>query len=146
MSRSLVETLLGAAVIVVAALFIVFAYTRSSVATVDGYLVSAKFTRVDGLLRGADVRVGGIKVGSVIEQTLDTNSFQAVVQMSIADHVKLPVDSSAAVVSDGLLGGKYIDIEPGGEDDVLKADSVITHTQSSFMIEQVVGKFIFGGE
>lgn len=146
MSRSLVETLLGAAVLVVAVLFIVFAYTRSSVATVDGYLVSAKFTRVDGLLRGADVRIGGIKVGSVIDQSLDGKTYRAVVVMSLSDAVALPVDSSAAVVSDGLLGGKYIDIEPGGEDEMLEENGEIAHTQSSFMIEQVVGKFIFGGE
>jgi phospholipid/cholesterol/gamma-HCH transport system substrate-binding protein len=70
MSRSLVETLMGAVVLAVAIAFIVFAYTRSSVATVEGYEVTAKFTRVDGLLRGADVRVGGIKVGSVIDQLI----------------------------------------------------------------------------
>jgi len=146
MSRGLAETLLGAAVLVVAVLFIVFAYSRSSIATVDGYSITAKFSRVDGLVRGSDVRIGGIKVGSVIEQELDTVTFQAVLTLSIKDDIKLPVDSSLAVVSESLLGGKYVDLEPGGADEILKDGGEIIHTQASFMLEQVIGKFIFGGD
>jgi len=146
MSRSVAETIVGAAVLGIAVAFIVLAYTRSGVATVSGYEVAAKFTRVDGLVRGADVRLGGIKIGSVINQKLDPISYQAIVSMSIDDAIELPVDSTAAVVSDGLLGGKYVNLEPGGADELMKPGHVITYTQSSIMIEQLIGKVVFGGE
>lgn len=146
MRRSLVETLLGAVVIAVAVAFIVFAYTRSSVATVEGYEVTARFTRVDGLLRGSDVRIGGIKVGSVIEQELDPVTFQAVVRLSVSREIELPEDSTAAVVSDGLLGGKYLNLEPGGAEEIIEPGGEIQYTQSSIMLEQLIGKFAFGNE
>ena len=144
MSRSLVETLLGALVLAVAAGFIAFAYTRSSVATVSGYEVTASFNRVDGLTVGSDVRIGGIKIGSVIEQRLDPVTFQAVLRMSVSDDIELPTDSAAAVASDGLLGGKFIDIQPGGEDALLADGGHITFTQSSLLLEDLIGRFAFG--
>ena len=146
MSRSLVETLLGAAVLAVAIGFVVFAYTRSGVATVSGYEVSAAFNRVDGIADGSDVRIGGIKIGSVIERELDPVTFQAVLHMSIDETVELSVDSTAAVVSDGLLGGKFIDIQPGAEEALLADGGRISYTQSSLLLEELIGKFAFGTE
>tara|TARA_Y100001970_G_C14064024_1_gene765727 strand:+ start:410 stop:850 length:441 start_codon:yes stop_codon:yes gene_type:complete len=146
MSRGVAETLTGTVVLGIAIAFIVFAYTTSSVATVSGYEISAKFTRIDGLMRGSDVRVGGIKVGSVIEQTLDPITYQADVSMSISESISLPVDSTAAVVSDGLLGGKYVNLEPGGSEQMMNEGHIILYTQSSIMIDQLIGQFVFGGE
>ena len=146
MSRSLVETLLGAAVLAVAIGFVVFAYTRSGVATVSGYEVSAAFNRVDGIANGSDVRIGGIKIGSVIERELDPVTFQAVLHMSIDETVELSVDSTAAVVSDGLLGGKFIDIQPGAEEALLADGGRIAYTQSSLLLEELIAKFAFGTE
>ena len=146
MSRSLAETLLGAAVLAVAIGFVVFAYTRSGVATVSGYEVSAAFNRVDGIANGSDVRIGGIKIGSVIERELDPVTFQAVLHMSIDESVELSVDSTAAVVSDGLLGGKFIDIQPGAEEALLAGGGRIGYTQSSLLLEELIAKFAFGTE
>ena len=146
MSRSLAETLLGAAVLAVAIGFVVFAYTRSGVATVSGYEVSAAFNRVDGIANGSDVRIGGIKIGSVIERELDPVTFQAVLHMSIDESVELSVDSTAAVVSDGLLGGKFIDIQPGAEEALIAGGGRIGYTQSSLLLEELIGKFAFGTE
>ena len=146
MSRSLVETLLGAVVLAVAIGFVVFAYTRSGVATVSGYEVSAAFNRVDGISNGSDVRIGGIKVGTVIERTLDPETFRAVLRMSIDETVVLPTDSSAAVMSDGLLGGKFIDLQPGAEEILIKDGGRIAYTQSSLLLEELIGKFAFGTE
>ena len=143
MSKSLVETLLGALVVAVAIGFIIYAYTRSNVETVSGYTVSARFTRVDGLTDGSDVRLGGIKIGSVVDQTLDPKTFQAIVTVSIDPRYTLPIDSSAAVVSDGLLGGKYIAVEPGGEEDMIEPNGEIKFTQSSVNIEELMGRFMF---
>ena len=146
MSRSLVETLLGAAVLAVAIGFVVFAYTRSGVATVSGYEVSAAFNRVDGIANGSDVRIGGIKVGSVIGRELEPETYRAVLRMSIDETVALPADSSAAVVSDGLLGGKFIDLQPGGEETLIADGGRIAYTQSSLLLEELIGKFAFGAE
>ncbi len=143
MSRSIVETLMGAFVLAVAIAFVVFASSRTTVATVSGYEVIAKFTRLDGLNPGADVRISGIKVGSIISMTLDPTSFQAIARMSIAPSYKLPTDSSISVVSDGLLGGKYASIEPGGMDEVIAPGGEIQYTQSSILLEQLIGKLLF---
>ena len=146
MSRSLVETLLGAAVLAVAIGFVVFAYTRSGVATVSGYEVSAAFTRVDGIANGSDVRIGGIKVGSVIERSLDPETYRAVLRMSIDESVALPTDTAAAVVSDGLLGGKFIDLQPGAEEALIADGGRIHYTQSTILLEELITKIGFGSE
>ena len=146
MPRSLVETLLGAVVLAVAIGFVVFAYNKSGVATASGYEVSAAFNRVDGISNGSDVRIGGIKVGSVIERTLEPETYRAVLRMSIDEAVELPMDSTAAVVSDGLLGGKFIDLQPGAEETLIKDGGRISYTQSSLLLEELIGKFAFGTE
>ena len=146
MPRSLVETLLGAVVLAVAIGFVVFAYNKSGVATASGYEVSAAFNRVDGISNGSDVRIGGIKVGTVIERTLDPETYRAVLRMSIDEAVELPMDSTAAVVSDGLLGGKFIDLQPGAEETLIKDGGRISYTQSSLLLEELIGKFAFGTE
>ena len=143
MSGNVVEVLIGALVLVVAAVFVVFAVSTTDIGRVQGYELTAEFDRIDGLNIGADVRISGIKVGTVIDQDLDPVTFLAVVRMSIADSVQLPVDTSAAVVSDGLLGGKFMSLSPGNQDDVLDPDDVIKMTQGSINIEQLLGKFIF---
>lgn len=144
MTRSMVETLLGALVIAVAIGFGIFAYSRSNLETVRGYVIEAKFTRVDGLNEGSDVRIGGIKIGSVTDQSLDPVTFQAVIRMSIDRKYELPVDSLAAVVSDGLLGGKYLAVEPGGAEEIIEPGGSIKYTQSSVNIEELLGRFMFG--
>jgi phospholipid/cholesterol/gamma-HCH transport system substrate-binding protein len=143
MSRNIVETLMGAFVLAVAIAFVAFAYSRTTVATVAGYEVVAKFSRLDGLSRGADVRISGIKVGSVVDLMLEPSSFRAVARMSIAPEYQLPADSSVAIVSDGLLGGKYASIEPGGADETIKPGGEILYTQDSIVLEQLLGKFVF---
>ncbi len=144
MSRSIVETLMGAFVLAVAIAFVIFAYGRTTVATVSGYELLAKFTRLDGLNPGADVRIGGIKVGSVVSMSLDPISFMAIARLTIDPSYKLPVDSSISVVSDGLLGGKYASVEPGGMDEVIAPGGEIQYTQSSILLEQLIGKLVFG--
>ena len=115
MGRNLVETLIGAAVLVVAVVFIAYASNRSNVATVEGYEGFARFSSVEGLKVGDDVRISGIKVGSIIDQSLDPGFFQAVVRMSIEPSVELPEDITVAVTSEGLLGGKFIYGAGGGK-------------------------------
>ncbi len=143
MGGNLVETLIGAVVLVVAAGFLFFAYGRADVGAVAGYEVIAKFERVDGLAIGSDVRMSGIKIGTVLNQTLDKVDYLAVVRLSVDPAVKLPDDTSAEIVSDGLLGSKYVSLVPGGADEIIEAGGEIKFTQSSVSLEQLIGKLMF---
>jgi phospholipid/cholesterol/gamma-HCH transport system substrate-binding protein len=134
---------MGAVVLIVAGFFLVFAYTRGNVAAVAGYSITAKFSAIDGLDVGDDVRVSGIRVGSVTGQTLDPEYFRAVVAMSIDPSVRLPADTSALIASDGLLGGKYVALAPGGLDEMLEPGAEITLTQPAVNLETLLGKFIY---
>ena len=144
MGGNLVETLIGAAVIAVAAGFVLFVYSNTDVGSVSGYEVVAKFERIDGLLPGSDVRMSGIKVGTVVDQALDLESYLAVVRISVDPDVMLPEDSSAEIVSGSLLGGKFLSLTPGAADEMIKPGGEIVYTQSSVNFEQLLGKFIFG--
>lgn len=145
MANNMIETVMGAVVLTVAGGFLYFAYSNSSVKTVDGYAVSAKFSNITGIGIGSDVRVGGIKVGVVEKLDLDPKDFNANAHMRIEEDVKLPRDSSAAVQSAGLLGEKFVAIEPGGDENNLKEGDTITITQSSVSLEEMIGKFVFSG-
>jgi phospholipid/cholesterol/gamma-HCH transport system substrate-binding protein len=149
MTRNLLETLLGAVVLIVAVGFLVFAYNTSQVDRTGGYELMARFDKVDGLERGSDVRISGIKVGTVIDQTLDPETYRAEVRFSLREDVQLPADTSAAVVSNGLLGGKYLALVPGGDIEMLEPGDEVTLTQSAVNLEDLIGHMIFnqgGGE
>lgn len=143
MSRNAVETVMGALVLVVAAVFFFFAYTTSQVQTVNGYELSAKFSNAGGLKTGDDVRISGIKIGSVLSERLDPNTFQAVVTMSIDPSVKLATDSVAEITSSGLLGNDYIAIAPGNEEKLIPPGGTITHTQAAMSLENLIGQVIY---
>lgn len=144
MARNLLETLLGAVVLIVAIVFLVFAYRSSQIREGGGYELVAQFSQVDGLDAGADVRISGIKVGSVMQQTLDPTTYQAEVRFTVRDGIELPSDSSAAIVTSGLLGGKYLQLVPGGDTVMLKPGDEITLTQSALNLEDLIGQAIFG--
>jgi phospholipid/cholesterol/gamma-HCH transport system substrate-binding protein len=143
MGRNLIETLMGAVVLVVAAFFLVFAYSTTNVRPVRGYTISAKFERVDGLNPGADVRLSGIKVGTVVDQKLEPNTYLAVVTMSIDSHVKLPVDTVVQITSEGLLGSNFVALVPGAEEKVVQPGGELRFTQAPVNLVQMLGKFIF---
>lgn len=144
MTRNLLETLLGAIVLIVAVGFLGFAYSASQLGDEEGYELIARFDRVDGLQRGSDVRIGGIKVGTVVAQDLDPETYRARVHFTVREDVEVPSDSSVAVVTDGLLGGKYLSLVPGGDIEMLGAGDEILLTQSSINLEDLIGHFIYG--
>jgi phospholipid/cholesterol/gamma-HCH transport system substrate-binding protein len=143
--RNMMETVAGAVVLLVAAMFLAFAYSHSNLRSVRGYEVHARFDRIDGVASGTDVRISGIKIGTVIDQTLDADRFLAVVRMSIDPKIKLPVDTVAEVASEGLLGGRYLALIPGGDTATIKPGGEIKFTQSPVDIVQMLGKFMFSG-
>ena len=101
MGRNAIETVLGAVVLLVAGMFVYFAYTSAEVQAVKGYEVNAAFYKIGGLNKGGDVRVSGIKIGSVTSQGLDPDTYDAVVKMSISSDIKLPTDTVASIASEG---------------------------------------------
>jgi phospholipid/cholesterol/gamma-HCH transport system substrate-binding protein len=143
MKRNPIETVLGAVVIVIAGMFLAFAYTTADIQAVTGYAIQAKFLKVGGLETGSDVRISGIRVGTVTGQSLDPATFEAAVDMSISGEVKLPADSEAAIVSDGLLGGKYVNIIPGKASQTLADGAVMAKTRDFQSVEDLVGEIIF---
>lgn len=146
MQKNFIETLAGLVVLSVAALFIWMAYDQGIVEgeVKDGYLVNAVFDSIDGIEMGCDVRVSGVKVGKVVDISLNNPSYSAQVQMKVFHTVKLPSDTSAEILMMGLMGGKYISLVPGAEDDTLKDGDSIEFTQSPINLESLIGKLIFG--
>jgi phospholipid/cholesterol/gamma-HCH transport system substrate-binding protein len=144
MQRSVVETIIGAVVLGVAAFFLYFTYS-SGFQRVEGYDVMAKFNRVDGLTLGSDVRLSGITVGKVVKEQIDPASYLAIIHVRIDGKIKLPIDTAAKITSDGLLGSNYIALEPGGDPKMIADGGEITATQDPVNIVDLVGRFIFGG-
>lgn len=144
MAKNIFETLVGALVLVVAVGFVILAWRGGSKERPDGLTLTAKFDRVDGLVPGADVRISGLTIGSVAKEHIDPENYLAVVTLAIDDTVKIPEDSSAEILGDGLLGSKYLAIIPGGSDTLLKDGQEITNTQSAISIESLIGKFMGG--
>jgi phospholipid/cholesterol/gamma-HCH transport system substrate-binding protein len=139
------ELATGAVVLAVAGGFLVFAVANTGRSFGHaGYSLHASFDHVDGLAAGADVRIAGVKVGSVQSITLDPKTYEADVSFSVQDGVSLTTDSSATVATDGLLGGKYLALADGGEDKTIPPGGSVTITQGSVNLEALLGKYIFG--
>lgn len=143
MNRSVIETFLGALVLVVAGYFLIFSYNTANVKKVDGYEVVADFSGIGGLAVGDDVQISGVKVGTVTGVKLNADTYLARVHMSIDPSVKIPVDTAALISSESLLGGKYLALEPGAEEEMIVAGGRVPYTQAPQNLEQLLGQFIF---
>lgn len=142
--HGIAEIAAGALVLLAAVLFLAYAVTNSGRSAAGGGLVlTARFDRIDGLAQGADVRIAGVKVGSVTGQRIDAATFLAVLTLSIDPTLRLPDDSSAEITSEGLLGGKYVALVPGGSDRNLASGGEVKITQSAVSLESLLGRFIF---
>ncbi len=142
MHRNVIETVLGGVVLLVAAIFMVFAYNHSGVRALGGYDIHATFGRIDGLAIGDDVRLGGIKVGSVAGVTLDADAYTADVRFRIDSGIKLPTDSAIAIHTAGLFGGKFIEILPGGEEEYVEPNGALSFSQDAVILEEVLEKIV----
>lgn len=143
MNKKPVETIMGIVVIFVAAFFLYFAYQVSDLQVVKGYDINARFLKVGGLNVGSDVRINGIKVGTVIAQNLDPEDYVADVELSISSNIQLPKDSVVSIVSDGLVGNKFIKIEPGKSKEFLQNGDTVANTKDFKTLEDMVGEIIF---
>ncbi|MBO4284713.1 MAG: MCE family protein [Alphaproteobacteria bacterium] len=143
MNKKPVETIMGIVVLCVAVVFLLFAYRVSDLQVVKGYTLNAKFLKVGGLNIGSDVRINGIKIGTVTNQKLSHEDYMVDVILSVSSDVKLPVDSTASIVSDGLMGDKFIKIEPGKAKEIFKDGDWLKKTQDFKTLEDMVGEIIF---
>jgi len=143
MNRNLLETVMGAVVIVVAVIFLVFAYHSAEIRSVSGYTLTAKFDHIDGVREGADVRLSGIKVGSIIGTSLDPKTFQADVKLSIDNTIKLPTDTIATITQNGLLGDQYMSLVPGNSDKLIAPGGELSYTQSAPNLMSLFGQAVF---
>lgn len=143
MQRSAIETVLGGVVLAVAGLFLAFAWSTAQINPMEGYRLEARFNAVDGLTTGSDVRIGGVKIGTVADQAIDPETYQAVVHLSVRRGVHLPEDSDAIIASAGLLGGRYIKIEPGRAKEMLNEGGRIQNTKDALSLEDLLGRVIF---
>jgi phospholipid/cholesterol/gamma-HCH transport system substrate-binding protein len=143
MGRTFVETIMGAVVLAVAGIFLFFALSQSDLGVVKGYDLTANFASVGGLTNGSDVRINGIKVGTVLDQAIQPESFEARVRFSIRPDIHLPDDTVASVDSEGLLGSKFLKLEPGRSQTMIAAGGAVAKTLNSQSLEDKVGRIIF---
>ncbi len=140
------EIIVGTFVLLAAIFFLTSSYKSAKIGASEGYEVIAKFDNIDGISNGSDVKISGVKIGTISDQFLDEKDFRATLKILVNSDIKIPTDSSAKISSEGLLGSKYLSITPGGDDESLVAGSEILFTQSSVNFEDLLGKFIFSNE
>lgn len=137
------EIIVGTFVLFCAAIFFFTSLNSSQTKTSSGYYLIAKFDNADGIANGSDVKISGVKIGTVESQILDEKTFRAALKLNIPNNIKLPLDSSVKIASEGLLGSKYLALTPGGDEENLKDGDEIQFTQSTVNFEDLLGKFIF---
>ena len=145
MERNTLETVLGAVVLLVAAGFLYLIYAKTDVADeAGGYPLQLRFDSGGSTIVGTDVRIAGVKVGSVTDQFFDEKAYQAVVTIEVESRVKLPKDTSAVVTSDGLLGDNYILLNIGGDAEMLAPNERIKSVQGAINLADLINKFVVG--
>ncbi len=139
---NVLEAVVGLLVVILAVWFILFAWGRTGGGMPDAMEVKALFPAASGVSVGTDVRVAGLKVGTVAAQRLDPQSYQAELTLALDRNVRIPSDSSAAITAEGLLGGSYIALLPGGSEVPLKQGDTILDTQGSVDMMGLIGSVI----
>ncbi|MEM9781712.1 MAG: outer membrane lipid asymmetry maintenance protein MlaD [Pseudomonadota bacterium] len=147
MSETTAETTVGAIVLVAAAGFIVYAATVADLgfSRGGGTELVAEFRRAEGIAPGGDVRIAGVKVGSIANMALDPERYRARVTLTIQPGVDIPDDTAAKITQASLLGDSYIALTPGSSEFMLQDGEMIEFTQDSVNLLDLVGRFIAGG-
>ena len=125
MQRNMLETVMGAIVLLTAVAFVSLAYEAANIRGTDGYELEAEFGATGGLSVGDDVRISGIKVGRISRQELDPVTYAARIVMSLDERIRIPADSSARITAASLLGGNYLELIPGADEDMMQPGEVI---------------------
>lgn len=139
------ETLIGACVVLVGALVLAFSYGSAGRASLPGYDLVVHFNKADGIGLGSDVRLAGVSVGKVVGQTLDDH-FRAIITMRMVPNVPVPTDSAALIHTDGLLGAKFIALQPGADETNLKPGEELHYSQDSMNLQDLLELIIAQAE
>lgn len=143
MKRNPIETILGFCVLFFTISFLFYASNRVDTKKISGYQLVANFSKIGGLEVGSDVRISGIKVGSVLATQLNPDDFTADVYLSIDPNMRLPIDTVATIADVGIMGDKYVRLEPGRAQAILKENDRILKTKNYKSLEDNVSEFIF---
>ena len=143
MQRNMLETVMGAIVLLTAVAFVSLAYEAANIRGTDGYELEAEFGATGGLSVGDDVRISGIKVGRISRQELDPVTYAARIVMSLDERIRIPADSSARITVASLLGGNYLELIPGADEDMMKPGEVIYDTRDPVSLTDLLGKAVF---
>jgi phospholipid/cholesterol/gamma-HCH transport system substrate-binding protein len=135
---------MGAVLLLVGAAGLFVTWQSSQIKKAEGYKVVLRFNKVGGLQEGNAVRVGGVQVGVLTTQKLDPEALDAVIELTIQPDIKLPKDTMAEVASDGLLGGKFIQLTPGKSKEMIPPGGRVDNTKGVSSLEQMVGQAVFG--
>ncbi len=146
MKQNYFEIIVGTFVLLCAGFFFFNSFKSAKIKNNGGYHLIAKFDNAGGIEAGSDVKISGIKVGTVENNTLDEKTYRALLVFSVDQKVKLPTDSSASISSSGLLGEKFLELSPGADEEFLQEGGEVAYTQSSVNFEQLLGKFMFNGK
>ncbi len=139
------ETLIGALVVATAAGFLAYAgQTVGFGGDGDSYELNAKFGSAEGLNIGGEVHLAGVQIGTITKLELDTQTYQAVATFTVRSDIEIPEDSEAKVASEGLLGGNFLELTPGGSDYMLEAGAEVEYTQGSVSLLNLLIKFASG--
>ena len=148
MQRSMLETIMGAVVLLSAVAFLSLAYDAADLRGSDGYEIEAEFGATGGLSVGDDVRISGIKVGQIVRQELDPATYVARIVIALDPQIQIPADSSARITEASLLGGNYLELMPGADLEMLQPGDVIYDTRDPVSLTDLLGKAVFaaGGD
>ena len=143
MQRNVLETVMGAVVLLAAAAFLYVIYGASGVsAPSSGYHLVMRLDQGGSITPGTDVRAAGVKVGTVVKQEFDAKNFQAVITLDIDQKVQLPTDSSANVDQDGLLGNSYVALQLGSDDAMMKDGDTFKYATGALSLNKLIGKVV----
>ena len=143
MQRNMLEAVMGAIVLLTAVAFVSLAYEAANIRGTDGYELEAEFGATGGLSVGDDVRISGIKVGRISRQELDPVTYAARIVMSLDERIRIPADSSARITAASLLGGNYLELIPGADEDMMQPGEVIYDTRDPGSLTDLLGKAVF---
>ena len=143
MQRNMLEAVMGAIVLLTAVAFVSLAYEAANIRGTDGYELEAEFGATGGLSVGDDVRISGIKVGRISRQELDPVTYAARIVMSLDERIRIPADSSARITAASLLGGNYLELIPGADEDMMRPGDVIYDTRDPVSLTDLLGKAVF---
>jgi len=143
MGKKYFETILGAVIFLIAVFWVGYVKHEIKAEKFHGYTLVAKFDKANGIQRGSDVRISGIKVGEVTEAVIDSNNYLAIVKFKVDKKIKLPNDTSVIVATNGLFGNKHLAITPGGSEEFLSDGDEVIYTQGAINLESIIGQLLF---